>query len=81
MEAGQPVTENQVWGPGGSRGPLIRGRFPVGGRSLGKVGHWLSEGGLECRGLGAGGTSQELFSDWSVGIKNSADRLEAKNGN
>ena len=76
MEASRPVTENQDWGPAGTRGPLIRGRFPVGGR-----GHWLTEGGLEFRGLGAGETSQELFSDWSVGIKNSTDHLEAKNGN
>ena len=81
MEASQPVTENQDWGPGGTRGPLIRGRFPVDGRSLGRVGHWLTECGLEFRGLGAGETSQELFSDWSVGIKNSTDHLEAKNGN
>lgn len=43
--------------------------------------NWVSEGGLEFRGLGAGETSQELFSDWSVGIKNSADGLEAKIGN
>ena len=43
--------------------------------------NWLSEGELEFRGLGAGETSQELFSDWSVNVKNSADRLEAKNGN
>lgn len=53
----------------------------MGGRSLGKMGHWLTEGGLEFRGLRAGKTSQELFSDWLVGIKNSVDRLEAKNGN
>ena len=48
---------------------------------MGNVVNWLSEGGLEFRGLGAGETSQELFSDWSVNVKNSADRLEAKNGN
>lgn len=68
-------------GAGWHEGTAIRGRFPCRWLILGKRGrNWLSEGGLQFRGLGAE-TSQELFSDWSVGLKNSADRLEAKNGN